>query len=142
MMRLLFVPPSQLYIFPTSKYEMHHIKPEIDLLPHIGCPSLPDKSHDVDETEGRGETQKVDAKIRQIIFIDSSFPLESVDFLWSCREYESEVEVPCEVDLYASLPIYIESFCINYFIENCDIIRAAFFSQINPGVEVAISNPI
>ncbi len=137
-MLLLFVPPSQLYIFPASKYQMHHIKPEIDLLPKIGCPTLEDN---VNDAEARGEMQKMDAKIREIIFFDSSFPRESADFYWSCKEYESVIEVPCEVDLYASLPVYIESFCSAHFIENCDILGSAIFSLINPGYNVPISNP-
>ncbi len=92
---------------------------------------MPEKSHDDNVEEGSDETRKkVDAKIYQIIFIASSFPRESADFRWSCRQYESVVNVPCEVDLYASLPAYIDRFCSMYLISTCDILRAAIFSSV------------
>lgn len=131
MIRLLFVPEEQIFIFP-NKYDIVHGKPKVSLLPKLQCPNtqqvllFPSNSSDIIEEE------LDDAKVERIVFLIGFNPLEIADFDWRCSVYESVVGVSCKENPYATLPLYIDAFCdkVDVTADYCDQLRRFILSSI------------
>lgn len=149
MVTLMFVPKRNLYIIPSDVIRIPHGKPGKPFLQHLQCPNtverllLPYQQHSIVDEENVDESDDYDDEsteevaqeehvIQTIVFVEGYYPLEIADFNWHCREHEAIIGIPCSVNPYASLPYYIDAFCVRFGIAHsfCEVLRDHVMAKI------------
>lgn len=109
MIRLMFIPDTQLYKFTDTN--IIHGKPKVGFLSDLNCPQV------VGDFTSEQNTYVTSTSITMLVLMNASNLHEVESFEWDCDTFQTNgnlgPEFSCTIDPLPSLKLYCTDFCID-----------------------------